>query len=99
MLTEQGLRCLNNPAQVMCRVELLKTLNARGFNPFNVTRADEHPTPHDFRSFFVRRTTIKNRCRLFSTTGMSLRLSSPTFAPQAYLYAGSCRRVLFAALQ
>src|SRR5262249_35017408 len=34
MLTEQGLRCLNNPARVMCRTALLKTLNARGFNPF-----------------------------------------------------------------
>ena len=51
MLTEQGLRCLNNPARVMCRVELLRTLNASGFNPFNVTRADEYPRPARFPVF------------------------------------------------
>ena len=51
MLSEQGLRCLNNPAGVMCRVELLRTLHAGGFNPFNVIRADEQPRPARFPVF------------------------------------------------
>ena len=51
MLTEQGLRCLNNPARVMCRFQLLRTLNASRFNPFNVMRADEHPRPARFPVF------------------------------------------------
>ena len=51
MLTEQGLRCLNDPARVMCRVELLQTLNAKGLNPFNVLRADESPKPARFPVF------------------------------------------------
>jgi hypothetical protein len=42
LLTEQGLRCLNNPARVMSRVELLQSLHAARINPFSVTRADEY---------------------------------------------------------
>lgn len=51
VLSEQGLRCLNDPARVMCRVELLKTLNCVGFNSFNVMRADERPRPARFPVF------------------------------------------------
>jgi hypothetical protein len=47
-LTEQGLRCLNNPAVVKSRVELLRALNAAGINPFNVLRAEEQPRPARF---------------------------------------------------
>jgi hypothetical protein len=51
LLTEQGLRCLNNPARVMSRVELLQSLHAAGINPFSVTRADEHRRPARFPVF------------------------------------------------
>lgn len=47
-LNEQGLRCLNDPARAMSRVELLRALNAAGINPFNVLRADERPEPARF---------------------------------------------------
>lgn len=47
-LTEQGLRCLNNPARVMSRVELLRALHAVGINPFDVVRAEERPKPMRF---------------------------------------------------
>jgi hypothetical protein len=50
-LTEQGLRCLNNPSRAMSRVELLRALNAAGINPFNVLRADERPEPARFPVF------------------------------------------------
>jgi len=51
MLRDQGLRCLNDPARVMCRLELLQTLNCVGFNPFNAMRADERPLPARFPVF------------------------------------------------
>ena len=47
-LTEQGLRCLNNPAYVKSRVELLRALHAAAINPFNVFRAEEDPKPTRF---------------------------------------------------
>ncbi len=47
-LTEQGLRCLNNPAYAMARVELLRALHSAGINPFNVFRAEEQPEPTRF---------------------------------------------------
>jgi hypothetical protein len=47
-LTQQGLRCLNNPARAMSRVELLRGLHAAGVNPFNVLRAEEQPQPARF---------------------------------------------------
>jgi len=51
VLSEAGLRCLNNPARAMSRVELLRTLKGAGFNPFDVTRADEQPRPARFPVF------------------------------------------------
>ena len=51
VLSEAGLRCLNNPARAMSRVELLRSLKAAGFNPFDVTRADEQPRPARFPVF------------------------------------------------
>lgn len=50
-LTKQGLRCLNNPAQAMCRVELLQSLHAAGINPFSVVRADELRRPARYPVF------------------------------------------------
>jgi hypothetical protein len=50
-LTEQGLRCLNNPSRAMSRVELLRALNAAGINSFNVLRAEERPEPARFPVF------------------------------------------------
>jgi hypothetical protein len=47
-LTEQGLSCLNDPANAMARVELLRALNSAGINPFNVLRAEERPEPARF---------------------------------------------------
>ena len=47
-LTEQGLRCLNNPAYAKSRVELLRALHDAGINPFNVYRAEEEPRPTRF---------------------------------------------------
>ena len=47
-LTEQGLRCLNNPARAKSRVELLRALHASGVNPFTVYRAEEEPQPERF---------------------------------------------------
>src|SRR5512139_626419 len=40
VLREAGLPCLNDPARVMSRVELLRSLKAAGINPFDVLRAD-----------------------------------------------------------
>ena len=50
-LIRHGLRCLNNPARVMSRVELLQSLHAAGINPFSVTRADERQRPARFPVF------------------------------------------------
>ena len=35
----------------MSRVELLRSLNAAGINPFDVMRADEQPRPRTFPVF------------------------------------------------
>ena len=51
LLRGQGLRCLNNPARAMSRVELLQSLNAAGINPFNAVRADEQQRHSRFPVF------------------------------------------------
>ena len=51
LLRSQGLRCLNNPAKAMSRVELLQSLNAAGINPFTAIRADEQQRPTRFPVF------------------------------------------------
>jgi len=50
-MTAAGLRCLNDPALAMSRVELLTVLERRGINPFRVYRADEQPAPRQFPVF------------------------------------------------
>lgn len=50
-LTAAGLRCLNDPARVMLRVELMAALHAAGINPFSAYRADERPRPARFPAF------------------------------------------------
>ncbi len=50
-MTDAGLRCLNDPARTMSRVELLTTLEREGINPFGVYRADERPRPKRFPVF------------------------------------------------
>jgi hypothetical protein len=50
-LKKRGLRCLNDPARVMTRFELLRGLHAAGINPFNVYRADDRPRPARFPVF------------------------------------------------
>lgn len=50
-MTEAGLKCLNNPARVMSRVELLTALEQSGTNPFGVLRADMAPKPKRFPVF------------------------------------------------
>ena len=45
-LRKAGLRCLNDPACAMSRVELLRALHGAGINPFNVFRAEECPSRH-----------------------------------------------------
>jgi hypothetical protein len=51
VLSNLGLRCLNNPAAAMTRFELLRSLHRNGTNPFNVYRADDNPTPAKFPVF------------------------------------------------
>ena len=51
VLTNAGMRCLNNPARAKSRVELLQSLCREGLNPFNVYRADELPRPAKFPVF------------------------------------------------
>lgn len=46
-----GLRCLNDPARVMLRAELLTRLEQEGINPFGVYRADTCPRPRRFPVF------------------------------------------------
>jgi hypothetical protein len=46
-----GLRCLNDPAKAMSRVQLLTALNEAGVNPFSVLRADAVPKPARFPVF------------------------------------------------
>jgi len=50
-LSDAGLRCLNDPARVKSRVELLRALHRAGINPFDVYRADEQPRPERFPVF------------------------------------------------
>jgi hypothetical protein len=50
-MTEAGLKCLNDPARAMSRVQLLTTLREAGFNPFSVFRADTAPRPQRFPVF------------------------------------------------
>jgi len=50
-MTVAGLRCLNNPARAMARVELLTALYNAGINPFSVLRADAAPRPKRFPVF------------------------------------------------
>jgi hypothetical protein len=50
-MREAKLTCLNNPARVMSRVELLQALYRAGLNPFDIYRADEHPQPKRFPVF------------------------------------------------
>ena len=53
-LKDAGLVCLNDPARVMSRFELLRSLHEEGINPFNAYRADARPRPQRF-PVFVRR--------------------------------------------
>lgn len=46
-----GLPCLNDPARVMARYQLLRSLHAAGMNPFTVYRAEDHPRPKRFPVF------------------------------------------------
>jgi hypothetical protein len=46
-----GLRCLNDPAKAMARVELLIALHRAGINPFSAMRADTAPRPDRFPVF------------------------------------------------
>lgn len=50
-MTAAGLRCLNDPARAMSRVELLATLHDAGINPFSAYRADTRPRPRRFPVF------------------------------------------------
>jgi hypothetical protein len=50
-LTGKGLRCLNDPAKVRTRVELLRLLAQEGISDVGVWRADERPTPGRFPVF------------------------------------------------
>jgi hypothetical protein len=55
-LRDAGLRCLNDPAKVKCRYELLRSLHSAGLNPFNVYRAEDQPHPQRFPVFLRRET-------------------------------------------
>jgi hypothetical protein len=46
-----GLPCVNDPARVMSRYELLRNLHAAGVNPFNAYRAEDRPQPRRFPVF------------------------------------------------
>ena len=50
-LKSEGLRCLNDPARVLTRYELLRTLHRNGINPFDVYRAEDRPRPKLFPVF------------------------------------------------
>ena len=54
MLAAAGMRCLNNPARVMHRFELLRSLHRAGFNPYNVHLANDEPRPARFPVFLRR---------------------------------------------
>ncbi|SDB40645.1 hypothetical protein [Bauldia litoralis] len=53
-LKAKGIVCLNDPARVMSRFELLRNLHEEGINPFNAYRADARPKPARF-PVFIRR--------------------------------------------
>jgi hypothetical protein len=50
-IRDVGLPCLNDPARVMCRYELLRELYAARINPFTAYRADDRPQPVRFPVF------------------------------------------------
>ena len=50
-MTAAGLRCLNDPARAMVRVELLNALHGVGINPYSAYRADCQPRPARFPVF------------------------------------------------
>lgn len=50
-LKTAGMHCLNNPARVMLRSELLRKLFRRKLNPFNVYAANLRPRPRKFPVF------------------------------------------------
>ena len=50
-IRETGLPCVNDPARVMNRYELLRNLHAAEINPFTAYRAEEHPLPSRFPVF------------------------------------------------
>jgi hypothetical protein len=50
-LRAAGVPCLNDPARVMCRYELLRHLHQRGTNPFTAYRAIDRPQPTRFPVF------------------------------------------------
>src|SRR5262245_61467707 len=50
-LSDLGIPCLNNPAKVMGRYQLLCSLFEEGINPFAVYRADGQPKPVRFPVF------------------------------------------------
>src|SRR5438128_2559784 len=53
-LQRAGLSCLNDPARVMGRYELLANLHSAGINPFTTYRADSLPRPQRFPVFLRR---------------------------------------------
>jgi hypothetical protein len=46
-----GIRCLNDPARIFCRYQLLRALHDAGINPFDIYRADDDPKPRRFPVF------------------------------------------------
>jgi len=50
-MRKAGLRCLNDPARAMARVELLVALHDAGINSYSVFRADAQPRPPRFPVF------------------------------------------------
>jgi hypothetical protein len=51
LVRDDRCRVLNNPARVMCRYELLRTLREEGINEFDVIRADERRWPERYPVF------------------------------------------------
>jgi len=50
-IRDAGVPCLNDPARVMCRYELLRNLYKAGINPFTAYRAVDRPHPARFPVF------------------------------------------------
>ncbi len=84
-----GLRCLNDPARAMTRFELLRALHAEGFNPFNVYRADDRPTPASF-PVFIRAEAAHDE----PLTGLIHDAAELTAALEKLVAAGWPRRLL-----